>query len=137
EERHARDAKRARGVALLFLADLRQTLGGHRAIARALVAVGHDDVGDLAPILDELRDRSTGSELGIVRVRRHDQHALDLQSGSVVAGAVRPAWTACNKPTALFSRSSERKEFEQTSSAKPSVLWAAVSRSGRISCSTT
>src|SRR5262249_34505894 len=39
--------------------------------------------------------------------------------------------------TALCSLSSERKEFEQTSSARAAVLWAAVVHSGRISCSTT
>ena len=37
----------------------------------------------------------------------------------------------------MFSASSERKELEQTSSARPSVLCASVPRTGRISCSTT
>ena len=37
----------------------------------------------------------------------------------------------------MFSWSSERNEFEQTSSASPSVWWANVPRVGRISCSTT
>ena len=41
-----------------------------------------------------------------------------------------------NRPTALSSLS-PRKEFEQTSSARPSVLWTSVLRVGRISCSTT
>src|SRR6516164_956505 len=45
--------------------------------------------------------------------------------------------SSCKRPTALCSLSSERKEFEQTSSASAAVLWAAVVRSGRISCSTT
>src|SRR5215831_10525282 len=45
--------------------------------------------------------------------------------------------SSCKSPTALCSLSSERKEFEQTSSARAAVLWAAVVRSGRISCSTT
>ncbi len=40
-------------------------------------------------------------------------------------------------PTALVEASSERKEFEQTSSASRLVRWAAVAVSGRISCSTT
>ncbi len=40
-------------------------------------------------------------------------------------------------PTALPSASSERNEFEQTSSARSCVLWASVGRVGRISCSTT
>src|SRR5215472_13778384 len=45
--------------------------------------------------------------------------------------------SSCKSPTALCSLSSERKEFEQTSSARAAVLWAAVVHSGRISCSTT
>ena len=43
----------------------------------------------------------------------------------------------CRSPTAFCSSSSERKEFEQTSSASPPVLWAKVPTTGRISCSTT
>src|SRR4051794_13811401 len=41
-----------------------------------------------------------------------------------------------SRPTALSSLS-PRNEFEQTSSAKPSVLWTGVGRTGRISCRTT
>ena len=42
--------------------------------------------------------------------------------------------SACSRPTALYSQSSDRKELEQTSSASPSVWWASVVRTGRISC---
>ncbi len=45
--------------------------------------------------------------------------------------------SACNRPTALLAASSERKELEQTSSARPEVACASVIRTGRISCSTT
>ena len=45
--------------------------------------------------------------------------------------------SACSRPTALLAASSERKELEQTSSARPSVRCASVIRWGRISCSTT
>ena len=38
--------------------------------------------------------------------------------------------SACSSPTALVSASSERKELEQTSSARPSVLCASVPRNG-------
>jgi hypothetical protein len=48
---------------------------------------------------------------------RHDQRAGQRIS-------------ACSRPTALLSASSERKELEQTSSARPSVLWASVPRTG-------
>src|SRR5271170_4940950 len=43
----------------------------------------------------------------------------------------------CRIPTALVEASSERKEFEQTSSARWEVWCAAVTRLGRISCRTT
>ncbi len=43
----------------------------------------------------------------------------------------------CSTPTALPEASSERKLFEQTSSAQKFVLCASVARPGRISCSTT
>jgi len=78
EELDARDAERARGVALLLFTDPRQALGGHRTIPRALVAVRHDDVADLAAVPDELRDGPPGAELGIVGVRGHHQDLLDL-----------------------------------------------------------
>ena len=45
--------------------------------------------------------------------------------------------SACNSPTAFVSASSDRKEFEQTSSASDCVTCASVLRTGRISCSTT
>ena len=41
--------------------------------------------------------------------------------------------SACNTPTAFEVASSERNELEQTSSAKPSVWWASVFLTGRIS----
>src|SRR6202000_2317053 len=41
--------------------------------------------------------------------------------------------SACSNPTALLAASSERNEFEHTSSARPSVRWASVIRPGRIS----
>src|SRR3984885_6468630 len=43
----------------------------------------------------------------------------------------------CRIPTALVEASSDRKEFEQTSSARWGVRCAAVARIGRISCRTT
>src|SRR5436190_2337171 len=42
--------------------------------------------------------------------------------------------SACRSPTALLVASSERKEFEHTSSARPSVRCASVILTGRISC---
>src|SRR5258705_351529 len=45
--------------------------------------------------------------------------------------------SACSRPTALPVQSSARNELEQTSSARRSVWWASVPRTGRISCSTT
>src|SRR6202011_3041862 len=45
--------------------------------------------------------------------------------------------SAWSNPTALLAASSDRNEFEHTSSARPSVRCASVMRSGRISCRTT
>src|SRR3954454_7288569 len=45
--------------------------------------------------------------------------------------------SACSSPTALLAASSERKEFEHTSSARPSVRCASVILTGRISCKVT
>ena len=45
--------------------------------------------------------------------------------------------SACSRPTALLAASSERNEFEHTSSARLSVRCASVIRWGRISCRTT
>src|SRR3954454_14218361 len=44
--------------------------------------------------------------------------------------------SSCSRPTALYSASSERNEFEHTISASPSVWCASVWRTGRISCRT-
>ena len=41
--------------------------------------------------------------------------------------------SSCRSPMALVSASSERNEFEHTSSARPPVRWASVARWGRIS----
>ena len=40
----------------------------------AAIAVGQDQVRDLAPFLRPLRDRSCCSELGVIGVRHHDEH---------------------------------------------------------------
>jgi hypothetical protein len=77
EELHALDAEHAGGVSLLGLPDRDQAVGRHGAVARALVAVGDDHVRDLAPLLDELRHRAPGPELGVVRMRGDHHHALD------------------------------------------------------------
>src|SRR5438270_640499 len=53
EERHLLDVEGVRGVALLLLTDGGQPRGGHRAVARALVAVGDDDEADVLAFLDE------------------------------------------------------------------------------------
>src|SRR5439155_6811207 len=78
EEDDPLDAERAGGVPLLFLADPGEPLWGHRSIARALVAVGGDQVCGLAALLDHLRDGAARPELRVIGVRCHDHHALDL-----------------------------------------------------------
>ena len=60
-----------------------------------------------------------------------------LASAARITSELSRRISSCSRPTALFSRSSERSELEQTSSARPSVRCASVDRTGRISCSTT
>ena len=59
---------------LLRVADLGQPLRCHRRIAAATIAVGKDQVGHLPAFLGPFRHRSGGAELGVVRVRHHDEH---------------------------------------------------------------
>ena len=61
--------------ALFLLADAGQALGVHGSIARALVAVGEKDVGDLAPLPGELGHGTAGAKLGVVGVRVDGQRA--------------------------------------------------------------
>src|SRR2546421_2943047 len=77
EERHLLDAEGARGVALLLLTDGGQPRGGHRAVARALVAVGDDDEADVLAFLDELRHRAARAELAVVGMGGDHQYAPD------------------------------------------------------------
>src|SRR5207245_100113 len=77
EELDALDAEHAGGFALLGLAGPGQALGRHRAVARALVAVGRDDVGHLAAVLDVLGHGAAGAELRVVGMRGDHHDALD------------------------------------------------------------
>src|SRR5204863_1395454 len=77
EERHLLDAERARGAALLLLTDGGQPRGGHRAVARALVAVGDDDEADVLAFLDELRHRAARAELAVIGMGGDHQDAPD------------------------------------------------------------
>ena len=80
EEPDALDPERLRGIRLLVLPDRRQPLGRHRAVARPLAAVGHDDVGDLLAVPPELRDGATRAELGIVRMGGDDHDPFDVDA---------------------------------------------------------
>ena len=81
----------------------------------------------------------SGDGLEALRHARGKAFAIDRQGaagGKLVASAARmmsePARriSSCSRPTALFAKSSERNEFEQTSSASASVLCASVCRTG-------
>jgi len=90
EEVHGRDAQAARRVPLLCLAGRRQPVRRHAPVARTLIAVGRDAVGDLRAIPDELRYRPARPRLGIIRVRDDDQNALDSVDHPIsLAGSVR------------------------------------------------
>ena len=77
EEVHRLHPQHPRGVPLLLLADPASRSGVMRAVARALVAVGDDAVGDVLALAHELGDGAARAELGVVGVSGHDQDALD------------------------------------------------------------
>ena len=99
------------------------------------VPTGRRQPGDLAA-LD--RDERMRFELPchLARKSRRDQpparHPPAAYGGRPRAMMSEPARriSSCSRPTALVSASSERKEFEQTSSASPPVLCASVMRCG-------
>ena len=78
----------------------------------------------------------------IVRENRSRSTASAAPAGTRCASAARmisePSLriSSLRRPTALSSLS-PRSELEQTSSARPSVLWTSVARTGRISCRVT
>src|SRR5262249_56625045 len=86
EDVHEIDHEDPGGVALFLLADLGQSLGGHAAIVRPLVAVGEDAVGDNLAFAGEPGHRAPRAELRIVGMRSDDHHALDAL-GHVVSCA--------------------------------------------------
>jgi hypothetical protein len=73
---------------LLFLACLRERLGWHLRIVRALVSAGEKAVRHVSPALDEARQRPRAAEVNVVGMRddRHGalryrerlRHDLDL-----------------------------------------------------------
>src|SRR6266849_1837982 len=65
------------GVPLLLLADLDQALRRHGAVARALVAVGENAVGDGLAFARECGHGAARPELGVVGVRRNNQDILN------------------------------------------------------------
>src|SRR5262249_15918239 len=71
------DAQRARGIALLLSADGGEPRRRHGAVTRSLVAVGHDDEGDLLALFYELRNRAARAELAVVGVGGDHQHESD------------------------------------------------------------
>jgi len=54
-------------------------------VLAALTPVGDDDVRDLRPAVGQPCDRATGSEVGVVGMRRDHHHALELGQSSVAA----------------------------------------------------
>src|SRR5207253_8686162 len=69
EELDPLDAEYARRRPLLVLPDSREPLRRHGAVARSLVAVGHDHVRDLAAFLHQFRDRAGRPEFAVVGMR--------------------------------------------------------------------
>ena len=88
--------------------------------------------GDQRMRLEPRRHGVRKSRRGRRRARRRPAPGCASPAAMISDPASRIS--ACSSPTALVSASSERKELEQTSSARPSVLCASVPRTGRISC---
>src|SRR5262245_30340727 len=78
EEEDARGPEGLSRAPLLLFANPCQSFRRDRAIGRTFVTVGHDDVGDLAPLLNELRDRAPRAELRIVRMRGHHHDPVTI-----------------------------------------------------------
>ena len=121
--------------------------GGER---RGSEGAGRDDdavpvrgrqLGDLAAV--DLDQRMRGQRRGHGLGKRIAIDGEAPPAGTWLASPARMTRessrriSSCSSPTAFCSRSSERSEFEHTSSASLPVRWAAVDRAGRISCSTT
>jgi hypothetical protein len=123
---HRRDRAEVRGpVAMMTLS---QSSGGSRRF-RPLER-------DQGMGLQRRRDGG-GKSVAVDRERATGRHLVGTSAACMISELSRRI-SACSRPTALLAAlSSERNELEQTSSAKLSVLWAAVPRSGRISCSVT
>src|SRR5262245_7029247 len=150
EEENARDTEDPGRAPLLLFANSRQSFRRDRAIGGALVSVGHDDVGDLAPLLDEVRDRARRAALRLVRMRGHHhdpvtiiRHRAPLSascSRPEVAGtttrpprvAVRRVGTAQTgrahlrtRPSPADPRSDHRRSLS-AASRSPAPAWVAV-----------
>src|SRR5262249_22478489 len=71
------DTQHARRIGGLHTPLGRQLLAGNLLVTSiAHLAVGHQTVGDIAPLRDPLGDRRPTGELAVVGMRHHDQYAL-------------------------------------------------------------
>ncbi len=99
------------------------------------VPVGGRQAGDLAALDRDQRmrlerRRHRGREaVAVDRERAAGRHLVARRPSRMISEPARRI-SSCSRPTALVSASSERKELEQTSSARPSVLCASVPRTG-------
>jgi len=91
EEFEMRDPERPRGVPLLRLAEPREAVPAHRAVARPHVAAGDDDIRHGRALLDQLGDGTSRTRFRVVRVRHCHHHAFDPVRHGVLPS--RPAQT--------------------------------------------
>ena len=78
EELDLLDPEHLRRRPLLALADRDQLGVLLLRVLATLRAVSDDHVGDLCAVLRQLGHRAAGAKLGIVRVREHAEHAIEL-----------------------------------------------------------
>ena len=77
EELDVRHPERPRGVPLFALADSREAVRGHRAVARPRRAAGDDHIGDLSALPDQRGHGASRARLRVVGVGHHHDHALE------------------------------------------------------------
>ena len=109
-----------------------------RARILAMSSAGRMPIAPEIPtLIEQGRNLTGGSWAGLVTTASAPPAGTWWESAQERISELSWRISQWMRPTAFWSESSERKELEQTSSASPSVRWASVPRTGRISCKRT